>query len=124
MEYDFLIERSEKPVYKGNLKEFNASFNDRNQVCGDQVEIFLKIEDGIIKDAKFDGKGCLISMASSDLLLEQVIGKSIDEVLKLDDEFIRKLVKVPLGVNRIKCATLPLKVLKRAVIDYVSKNKN
>jgi len=124
MDYDFLIERSEKPSYKGKLKESNAFFEDKNPLCGDEVGVYLDIENNVIKDARFDGRGCLISMASSDMLMEQIIGKNVDEILKLDEKFIRNLVKVPLGVNRIKCATLPLKVLKRAVLDYMSKNKN
>lgn len=124
MLYDEKIEsHNEMPNNKYILDDFKVSFKDNNPVCGDVVEIYLDINDNIIKNASFQGNGCMIYMASSDILLDFVKDKNIHEMLKLTDEDIIDMIGIELGVNRIKCATLPLKALKRAILDYVSKNK-
>jgi nitrogen fixation NifU-like protein len=64
---------------------------------------------------KFNGKGCAISQASASMLTDEIIGKSIDEIKKLDKKFILDLLGIPLGPSRIKCALLPLKVIKAGV---------
>ena len=122
MSFDFLIERSEKPIYRGKLDNYNASFYDKNPVCGDEVKVYILIEDDKIKNARFEGKGCIISMASSDLLIESILNKNVDYVLSLNESFVRELVKIPLGINRIKCALLPLRVIQKAVVEYKKGN--
>lgn len=125
--YEQLIERSEKPNNKLsekeiNTNEYNVFFKDQNPLCGDKISMYLKIEDNKIKDAVFTGEGCIISMASADLLIDKIKGMNINEVISLDENFIRNLIKIPLGVNRIKCAMLSLKVAKVALIDFLNKS--
>ncbi|MFW6025497.1 MAG: iron-sulfur cluster assembly scaffold protein [Candidatus Woesearchaeota archaeon] len=107
----------EMPDHKGKLCDPSCKFCDKNEVCGDKVEVFLKIKENKIIDAKFDGKGCMISMASSDILVDKFIGSHIKEVIEYENEDVPELLGIELGVNRIKCATLPLKAMKRAIID-------
>ena len=107
----------EMPDHKGKLSDSNCEYCDKNEVCGDKVKIFLKIKNNKIIDAKFDGKGCMISMASSDILVDKFIGSSIKDVINFKNEDVPELLGIELGVNRIKCATLPLKAMKRAIID-------
>ena len=66
-------------------------------------------------EAAFSGHGCAISQASADLLLESIIGKSIDEVKQLSRQDIMDNLGIELGPVRLKCALLPLKVLKAGV---------
>ncbi len=107
----------EMPDHKGKPSDFTCKFCDKNEVCGDKVTIYLKIKSNKIVDAKFEGKGCMISMASSDILIDKFIGSNIKEVLDYNNEKVQDLLDMNLGVNRIKCATLPLKAMKRAIID-------
>jgi len=80
----------------------------------------LKFSDGKVSDVKFNGDGCAISQASASMLTELVMGKSIDEVRKIDKSILLENLGSPnLGAVRIKCALLPLKVLKTAVYDYL-----
>ena len=72
-------------------------------------------ENNKVADARFDGHGCAISQASADLLLESIIGKSIDEVKALNKQTILDLLGIDLGPVRLKCALLSLKVLKAGV---------
>ncbi|MEM4396592.1 MAG: iron-sulfur cluster assembly scaffold protein [Candidatus Woesearchaeota archaeon] len=109
-----IIERSQKPVHFGKIDN-SLSDEEENAICGDHIQMFVVLENGKIKDAKFSGKGCSICIASADMLLDYAIGKSIKEIEKLDETFIRNMIKIPLGINRIKCALLPLNVLKKTI---------
>jgi len=70
---------------------------------------------GVVTDARFDGHGCAISQASADLLIESVIGKSVEDVKKMNKQDILDLLGIELGPVRLKCALLSLKVLKAGV---------
>ena len=80
----------------------------------------LKFADGKVSDIKFNGDGCAISQASASMLTEMVMGKSIEDVRKIDKTVLLDNLGSPnLGAVRIKCALLPLKVMKTAVYDYL-----
>ena len=68
-----------------------------------------------VTEGRFDGKGCAISQASADLLIESMIGKSLEDVKKLNKQDILDLLGIELGPVRLKCALLSLKVLKAGV---------
>ena len=94
----------------------DISFEDENPLCGDHIRIDLRVGvDNVVKEAAFDGHGCAISQASADLLLELIIGKSVEEVKKLTKEDLLEMLGLELGPVRLKCALLSLKVLKAGV---------
>ena len=72
-------------------------------------------EHGVVKEAAFSGHGCAISQASADLLIESIIGKNVAEVKELGKQHVLDLIGIELGPVRLKCALLPLKVLKAGV---------
>ena len=110
---ELIVERYKKPYYRGILDPHDFSFEDENPLCGDQLRIDVRLDDeNRIVDARFSGHGCAISQASADLLLEQVIGKDLDEVKKIGKDEILELLGIELGPVRLKCALLGLKVLK------------
>jgi nitrogen fixation NifU-like protein len=80
------------------------------------IRIDLRVDtDGKISEAAFSGHGCAISQASADLLLESIIGKSLDEAKELNKEDILENLGIDLGPVRLKCALLSLKVLKGGI---------
>ena len=80
----------------------------------------LKFQDGKVSDIKFNGDGCAISQASASMITEMVMGKTIDEVRKIDKTVLLENLGSPnLGAVRIKCALLPLKVMKTALYEYL-----
>jgi nitrogen fixation NifU-like protein len=110
---EIIIEHYKNPGYRGKLDPHDISFEDENPLCGDQIRIDLRVgEDGRVTEAGFSGHGCAISQASADLLLEMVIGKTVDEVKALTKQDVLDLLGIELGPVRLKCALLPLKVLK------------
>jgi nitrogen fixation protein NifU and related proteins len=110
---ELIIERYKNPMYRGLLDPHDISFEDDNPLCGDHIRIDLRVDsDGKVTEAGFDGKGCAISLASADLLVESVVGKSLDEVKSLTKEDLLDMLGLELGPVRLKCALLSLKVLK------------
>jgi nitrogen fixation NifU-like protein len=111
-----IIDRYKNPSYKGKLEPKDITFEDSNPLCGDVIRIDLRVDgnDRVI-EAAFDGQGCAISQASADLLIESIIGKTIDEVKELSKEDILDMLGIELGPVRLKCALLALKVLKAGV---------
>ena len=113
---EIILDRYHHPVNKGRLSDPRISAHDSNPLCGDEITIHLRVRDGLIEDAKFEGKGCSISMASADILLSRVKGKSVQEALSLTKEDILEMLGIELGPVRLKCALLPLKVLKLTLL--------
>ena len=113
---ELIIDRYKNPYYKGELDPNDISYEDDNPLCGDQIRIDLRVDQNdIVAEVAFDGHGCAISMASTDLLLETIIGKHIDEVKALTKEDVLDLLGIEQGPVRLKCALLSLKVLKAGV---------
>jgi len=113
---EMILEHYKNPIHKGELENVEHSYEDENPVCGDFIHMDLKVdEQGVIQDAVFSGHGCAISQASADLLLETVIGKKLEEVQKMTSQDIIDLLGIELGPVRLKCALLPLKVMKAAL---------
>ena len=113
---EVIVERYKNPAYRGSLDPSDITFEDENPLCGDHIRIDLRVdENGIITEAAFDGHGCAISQASADLLLELVIGKSVEDIKKLNKDNVLELLGIDLGPVRLKCALLPLKIIKAGV---------
>ncbi len=118
---ELILEHYKKPLNKGALEKPSVSHEEYNALCGDKVRIQLIIEKDRIKDIRFDGKGCAISIAATSMLTEAVRGKTLEEVRKLDREDIMKMLGVDVNPSRIKCALIGLKTLKLAVYNYLEK---
>jgi nitrogen fixation NifU-like protein len=113
---EVIIDRYKNPMFRGTLEPNDISFEDENPLCGDHIKVELRIDkDNIITEAAFSGHGCAISQASADLLLESIIGKSLDDVKKMNKGTVLDLLGIELGPVRLKCALLPLKILKAGV---------
>lgn len=112
---ELILDHYQHPHNHGEIPDADISYEDSNPLCGDKIRIDIKLRGDIVEDVKFNGKGCAISQASASLLTDELIGKSLDEIKKMDKQFILDLLGIPLGPTRIKCALLPLKVIKAGV---------
>jgi nitrogen fixation protein NifU and related proteins len=110
---ELIIDHYKNPQYRGHLDPNNIQFEDDNPLCGDHIEVTLRVDEaGKVTDGRFDGKGCAISQASADLLIESVIGKPLEEIKQMTKQDVLDLLGIELGPVRLKCALLSLKVLK------------
>jgi len=113
---ELIIDRYKNPQYRGILEPNDITFEDDNPLCGDHIRIDLRVDvDGRVSEVAFDGHGCAISQASADLLLESILGKTLDEVKRLNKQDVLDMLGIELGPVRLKCALLSLKVLKAGV---------
>jgi nitrogen fixation NifU-like protein len=113
---ELIIERYKNPHNKGTLDPHDYSYEDDNPLCGDELRIDIRIDENeVVTDAKFEGQGCAISMASADLLVENIVGKPLSEIKDMSKQDILELLGIELGPVRLKCALLSLKVLKAGV---------
>jgi nitrogen fixation protein NifU and related proteins len=129
-----IMDHYKNPRNRGVLEDGSHTINMNNPTCGDRIQLTLKVEDGIVVDAKQEGEGCSISMSSASMMTQAIKGKKIEEALKLaqifsdmmqgkdieddddvdlgDIEALQGVCKFP---ARIKCATLAWKAMEKSL---------
>jgi nitrogen fixation protein NifU and related proteins len=128
-----IMDHYKNPRNKGSIDENSVTIDMNNPTCGDRIHLTLKLNDGIVADAKFDGEGCSISMSSASMMTQIVKGKKLDEALELADIFSKMMLGEEFDVDkydlgdvealqgvakfpaRIKCATLAWKAMEKGV---------
>lgn len=121
--HEMIIDYSRNPINYGKIEDHDVTFHDSNPLCGDSIDIDMKIDDNKVSDIKFHGKGCAICMACSSVLTEIAKGKNIEEVKNISkNDVLGELGLENLQAVRIKCALLSLKVLKFALYSYLGKH--
>ena len=125
MDEDRFYELSElykNPKHKGKIENADYKYEDFSISCGDRFSVYLKTEGKKIKDASFDGNGCVISTVAVSKLCDFLVGKDIDTIEKMDLKDIENLLGIgKISSSRIDCALVGLKAFKRAI---ESKNSN
>ena len=121
--HEMIVDYSRNPINYGEIENHDVTFHDSNPLCGDSIDIDMKIDENKVTDIKFHGKGCAICMACSSVLTEITKGKSIDEARTIEkNDVLGELGLEHLQAVRIKCALLSLKVLKSALYTYIGDN--
>jgi len=127
-----IMDHYKNPRNKGVLEDGSLTINMNNPTCGDRIQLTMKVEDGTVTDAKFEGEGCSISMSSASMMTQAIKGRNIEDALKLskifsdmmqgkdyddsidlgDIEALQGVAKFP---ARIKCATLAWKAMEKGI---------
>ena len=117
-----VMEHFRNPRNVGEMKNPDGIGHVGNPVCGDIMEMYIKVENNIIVDAKFKTFGCGAAIATSSMVTELVKGKTIDEALKISN---RAVIEALGGLPHIKmhCSVLAEEALKSAINDYLKKSK-
>ncbi|MBI5797844.1 SUF system NifU family Fe-S cluster assembly protein [Candidatus Woesearchaeota archaeon] len=103
------------PRNKEELHNCSCKHRELNPLCGDEITIYLKIENNTITKAAFTGKGCAISQASISMLTEKLEGMKMSQAKDLKKEDIFAMLGIPISLVRMKCALLSLKTLAKAL---------
>ncbi|MBL7058885.1 iron-sulfur cluster assembly scaffold protein [Candidatus Pacearchaeota archaeon] len=112
---EYILDLYKNPHNFGILENATHKHEEFNQMCGDKIKVFLDIKEGKVKDIKFDGEGCAISMASASLITDKVKNMPAEQIKDLGSQFVLDLMRIPIGTSRMKCALLPLEAIKRAL---------
>ena len=107
---DIILDYYRHPRNFGDLPDPDVRSKDSNPLCGDVIEMQIKVRDGKIDDLRFKGRGCAISQASASMLTELAKGKTLDEIKALGKEDVLSMLGIDPGPTRIKCALLGLKI--------------
>jgi nitrogen fixation protein NifU and related proteins len=111
---DYILEHYKNPKNFGELPEHDLEFHDKNPLCGDEMELHIRVEDGKIADLKWHGQGCAISQAAASIASEELIGMPVDDAAQLDADWMLEHMGIEISATRRKCALLNLKVLRGA----------
>ena len=129
---ELILDHYRHPRHKGTLEEATAKAEGFNPVCGDEISVDVSVEDGVIKDVAFRGRGCSISQASASMMTESVTGRTKAEAIDLLNAFKRMMMEPEKDLDpelgdleafqgvakfpvRVKCATLPWHVLEEGL---------
>lgn len=110
-----ILSHYKRPRNWGPLEGADLEFEDTNPLCGDELKVMFKVDENrVVTEVRFDGHGCAISQASASMASEELVGRSVDELVALDRSFVLDLLGIPISATRMKCAMLSLKVIKSA----------
>jgi nitrogen fixation protein NifU and related proteins len=115
MARELILDHARHPRHQKAIEHPDATAEGQNPLCGDELQIDLRIVDGKIAEVGFHGQGCSISQAATSMLTEVVIGKTVEEAAALESDDVTGLIGIPLSPVRLKCALLGLGVLKVAL---------
>jgi nitrogen fixation NifU-like protein len=112
---EVILDHYKNPRNKGTLEPADFSYEDTNPLCGDEIRIDVRVDDGRVSDIKFSGRGCAISQAAASILTEMVVNQPLEQVKALTKDDVLDELGVPISPARLKCALLGLKVLKAGI---------
>ncbi|MEK6968584.1 MAG: Fe-S cluster assembly sulfur transfer protein SufU [Nanoarchaeota archaeon] len=119
-----ILDYYKHPRNKGKVSNPDIKFRELNPLCGDDIEVTIKIEGNKIKQILFDGKGCAISQAAASMMAEHIEGKTLEESAKLSKENTLEMLGIPISVARLGCALLGTRVMKEGVYAFLDRKKH
>lgn len=118
-----IIDHYKHPHNRGTIGNADIRQTENNPLCGDAVTISLKLNDGRVKDIKFEGSGCAISQAAASMLTDEIKGKTLEEAKKVSRENVINMLGIEIGLVRAKCAVLGLVAIKEGIKEFENKVK-
>lgn len=135
---DIILDNFQNPFNKdGNDELGYEKVNSNNESCIDNIDLYVKVEDGIVKDIRFNGEACAISTASTSIMLKNIIGKSVKDALnyinnfenmveekEYDEELLNEGIvfdEIYKQQNRKNCVILPYVGIKKILKKYIDK---
>ena len=118
---DYILEHYRRPHNFGVLESPSATYEGSNPLCGDRITMQLTVEDGVVTDIGFTGRGCAISQASASLLTDEIRGKPLDDVTRLAATDLLDLLGIEISPARLKCAMLSFDSLQHLLDEIGAK---
>lgn len=113
-----ILDHYRNPHNAGVLQDCTIKHRELNPLCGDQIELFVKLNGCRCCDVKFCGKGCAISQAAISMLTDRIKNKSVEELKRITQQDVLQMLGITVGVVRMKCALLSLKTLQKGIEQW------
>lgn len=114
--YYELVDLYKNPEHKGKLDDFDFKAEEYSSSCGDKFSVYIKMDGERIKEASFEGNGCIISTVSISKVCGAITGKTTGGVESMGLEDVKKLLGIDkISLSRIPCATIGLETIKKAL---------
>lgn len=113
---EHILDLYKNPLNKGKIDNAHIKQHELNSSCGDDITLYFLIEDDKVKDVKFEGHGCAISIASTSLLTEKIKGMELSKIKDISKEDVLDMLGIELGPTRLRCALLPLEAISKAIL--------
>ena len=115
---EVILDHFRNPRNYGSLLSPDIAYEDVNPLCGDRIRIELTVRGGVVEAARFKGDGCAISLAAASILTELIVGADIDQGEVISNDKLLSSLKSDIKPSRVKCALLPLEVLRSGLRNY------
>jgi nitrogen fixation protein NifU and related proteins len=112
---DYILEHYRRPHNFGVLSMPTVSLEGSNPLCGDRITLQLRVDDGVLQEVAFTGRGCAISQASASLLTDEIKGKGLTQVEAFGADDLLDLLGIEISPARLKCAMLSHETLRKAL---------
>lgn len=112
---EIILEHWKNPQNAGVIENADVDLEEYNPLCGDKVRITATLHGNTLSHMKFQGEGCAISQACSDILADTVIDKSVDDILHITQKDFLEYINISLTPARLKCALLAYSTLQKAL---------
>ena len=109
-----ILDHYKNPRNAGHLEAPTATAEGVNPLCGDELSIELQVDDGIVTDVRYNGRGCAISQAAASMLSDTIKGRRVGDLAGVGKDDVLEELGIPLTPIRLKCAMLSVGVLKVA----------
>jgi nitrogen fixation NifU-like protein len=115
-----VMDHFSNPRNVGEIENANGVGTVGNAKCGDIMKMFLRIEDNIVKEAKFKTFGCGAAVATSSMATEMIVGKTVEDALKISNQAVAEALD-GLPPAKMHCSNLAEEAIKAAIEDYISR---
>jgi len=112
---DYILDHYKHPRNFGELEPHDLEAFEHNPLCGDELGVHIRVQDGRIEDLRFHGHGCAISQAAASIASEELKGMALEQAGALSADWMIELLGIPVSATRRKCALLNLKAVHSAI---------
>ncbi|PKM88814.1 Fe-S cluster protein [Candidatus Falkowbacteria bacterium HGW-Falkowbacteria-2] len=118
-----ILDHYQRPRHQGVIVDADAVFGKLNRSCGDEIKVYVKTKNGLLEAVSFETRGCAISTASISILSDELLEKTVGEIMQMDLADIQPYLGIEISPRRQRCALLGLRAIQGALAKLTEKTE-